>query len=136
MSSIAIIGKPNAGKSLIFNRLTGLSQKVTNFPGITVEVKRGSKDGLDIYDFPGIYTFSALTKDESVAIDKFVQALGENKISKIVCVLDATKLSASLRLGLEVQHKACQKNVPVSFAVNMMDEIKKNNLDFKNDILH
>ena len=63
MTSIALIGKPNSGKSLLFNKLTGLNQKVTNFPGITVEIKKGKFKDVELIDFPGIYSFSSSTKD-------------------------------------------------------------------------
>ena len=55
MDTIAIVGKPNVGKSLLFNRLTDLNQKVTNFPGITVQVKKGQKHGQIFFDFPKHY---------------------------------------------------------------------------------
>lgn len=129
--SIAIIGKPNSGKSLLFNRLTGLNQKVTNFPGITVEVKQGRMDATDLFDFPGIYSFGAVTKDEVVAVDRFTQDVAGNKFKAVLCVLDATKLSASLRLGLEVQQRASQNGTPVVFALNMIDEIQDNNLQIR-----
>lgn len=128
MSNVAIVGKPNAGKSLLFNKLTGLKQKVSNFPGITVEVKVGKIKDISIFDFPGIYTMDPLTKDEVIAVQKFVSAMKDNNLQSILCVLDATKLGASLRLGLEVQYLASQQKVPVIFALNMMDEIENNNL--------
>lgn len=128
MDQIAIVGKPNSGKSLLFNRLTGLRQKVSNFPGITVEVKKGQVQSLILADFPGIYTFEAMTKDEVVSVKKFVSELENNNLKLVICVLDATKLAASLRLGLEVQYKAAKSNVPVLFAMNMMDVIDSNNL--------
>ena len=81
MSSVLILGKPNSGKSLLFSRLTGLHQKVANFPGVTVDVKSGHWEDIECIDFPGIYSFDALTKDEEVAISNFRQALKDEKVN-------------------------------------------------------
>lgn len=123
MNAVAIVGKPNSGKSLLFNRLTGLNQKVTNFPGITVQIKRGQHKNFTVYDFPGIYTFHPITKDESVAIEQFEDALAENNIRVVLCVLDVGRLSSSLRIGLEMQKRASVQGIPIVFALNMMDEV-------------
>ncbi|MGH7751500.1 MAG: FeoB small GTPase domain-containing protein, partial [Gemmatimonadales bacterium] len=71
---MAVFGNPNAGKTTIFNRLTGLSQKVGNYPGVTVERKAGQlalEDGtrLRIIDLPGTYSLAAHSPDEMVAVD-------------------------------------------------------------------
>ena len=55
MERILIVGKPNSGKTLLFNRLTGLIQKIANFPGVTVELKQGMFDNYEVIDFPGVY---------------------------------------------------------------------------------
>ena len=68
MSRIALIGKPNCGKSLLFNQLTNLGQKVANYPGVTVEVKRGQCAGFEVVDLPGTYTMRGLSRDEEIAI--------------------------------------------------------------------
>ncbi len=122
--SVAVVGKPNSGKSLLFNRLTGLNQKVTNFPGITVEVKKGERNGVTFYDFPGFYSFSAITQDEVISVEKFHESLVEKKVSVILCILDATQLSSSLRMGLEVRHQAARTATPIIFAANMIDELE------------
>lgn len=124
MNSIAIMGKPNTGKSLLFNRLTGMNQRVANFPGVTTEIKSGQTTDFSLVDFPGAYTFQAITRDEQVAVERFEFALDNKKIQTVLCVLDATQLSASLRMALEVRSRANHFGVPVVFAVNMMDEIK------------
>lgn len=126
MNSVLIIGKPNSGKSLLFNRLTGLKQKVANFPGVTVEVKTGSDGEIDYTDYPGIYSFNPLTRDEEIAVEKFRKALDEQKISIVLCTLDGTRLERSLVLGLQVQQEARKKNRPVLFALNMIDELEAN----------
>ena len=69
MQRILMVGKPNCGKSLLFNQLTGLRQKVANYPGITVEVTRGKFDKFELVDLPGAYSLNGLTRDEVIAVD-------------------------------------------------------------------
>ncbi len=128
MSSVAIIGKPNSGKSLLFNTLTGLNQKVTNFPGITVDIKKGKYKDIELIDFPGMYSFNSTTKDENVAIEKFESFLSDKKISLVLCVLDATNLKASLTIGIDILKRSQKSGVTTVFALNLMDEIKSNDL--------
>ena len=124
MKQVLIIGKPNAGKSLLFNRLTGLHQKVANFPGVTVEVKSGRSGEILFVDFPGMYTFSPVTNDEIHAIDQFEKALQDPTVGAILCTLDATRLERSLVMGLQSQQKAALAKKPIVFALNMMDELQ------------
>ena len=124
MDSVLIIGKPNSGKSLLFNRLTGLQQKVVNFPGVTVEVKEGRGGDLLFKDYPGIYSFNPITKDEEVSVQKFNQALETDDVKAIICILDGTRLERSLLLGLQAQAEAATVKKPIIFALNMMDEVK------------
>ncbi len=135
MKSVAIIGKPNSGKSLLFNRITGLSQKVANFPGVTVDVKSGSLGNLQILDLPGIYTFHAVSSDEDITVDIFSKNIESPDVVAVICVLDATKIQASLRLGLEVQMRAAKVGKPVLFVLNMVDIILENNLEINVDKL-
>src|ERR1700678_3012697 len=74
LRTIALIGPPNAGKSTLFNRLTGLRQKVANYPGVTVEQRMGSMAGvgrpdLTLIDLPGIYSLTPYSEDAKVAVD-------------------------------------------------------------------
>lgn len=131
MSSVLIIGKPNSGKSLLFNRLTGLAQKVANFPGATVSVKTGSFKGHHIIDCPGVYTLNAITKDEEIAIDSFKNSLKDDDVKVVLCVLDISRLERSLVLGLQVQQEAMKNSKTVIFALNMMDTIKNDSLKEK-----
>src|SRR5882757_11033292 len=71
---VAIIGPPNAGKSTLFNRLTGLRQKVANYPGVTVEQRMGlmagvGRDDLTLIDLPGVYSLTPYSEDARVAVD-------------------------------------------------------------------
>src|SRR3989338_3025407 len=102
MEEILIVGSPNSGKSLLFNRLTGLSQKVANFPGVTVEVHSGASrknSDIEYIDFPGAYSVNTLTKDEQVAVQAMEDALDKKNVRVVMCVLDATRLERSLLYG-------------------------------------
>lgn len=125
-TGILLIGKPNSGKSMLFNKLTGLRQKVANFPGVTVEIKSGKVGDITFKDFPGIYSMNPVTKDEEIAVDKFHQALVDKNLGGIICILDATRLERSLMLGLQVRQMAIKSGKSILFAVNMMDELEKN----------
>src|SRR5262249_38087011 len=122
-ADVLLVGNPNSGKSLLFTRLTGIAQKVANYPGVTVEVRPGPAGGLTIHDFPGIYSLEPLTLDERVAIEKLDAALGDPGTRAIVCVLDATRLERSLYLLLELLPRARAAHVPVIAAVNVLDEV-------------
>ncbi len=97
---IALIGNPNSGKSLLFNRLTGLNQKVANFPGVTVQAKKGKIARLEkeIMDLPGIYSLFSETLDAKVTRD-FVR---ENPECLYLNVVDITRLRRSLFLTLQL----------------------------------
>lgn len=120
---VLIVGKPNTGKSLLFTRLTGIHQKVANFPGVTVEVKSGRRDGFEFFDFPGLYSLNAMTEDEKVSVREFENALRIPEVKTVLCVLDATRLERSLVLGLQVRRKAIESGKFVIFALNLIDEL-------------
>jgi ferrous iron transport protein B len=125
MSNILVVGKPNSGKSLLFNRLTGVSQKVSNFPGVTVEIKSASFRKHNLIDFPGTYSLDPLTKDEKIAVDQFVSYISNKTVKGVLCMLDSTRLERSLVFALQAQKMALQAGVPVIFALNMMDDIER-----------
>jgi ferrous iron transport protein B len=122
-ADVLLVGNPNSGKSLLFSRLTGIAQKVANYPGVTTEVRSGHAGGLVIHDYPGIYSLEPLTLDERVAIERLEKALAEPATRAIVCVLDATRLERSLYLLLELLPRARAAHVPVIAAVNVIDEL-------------
>lgn len=125
MQRIILVGKPNSGKSLLFNQLTGLKQKVANFPGVTVELKSGQFADYQLVDFPGAYSVNTLSQDEAIAVAKLYEALLDNNTALIICNLDATRLESSLVFGLQVQRLAAQHHKAVVFALNMIDELQR-----------
>ncbi|MDN4500857.1 ferrous iron transporter B [Alteromonadaceae bacterium BrNp21-10] len=135
MKKIILVGKPNCGKSLLFNQLTGLRQKVANFPGVTVELKSGQFNDFEVIDFPGTYSLHSLSKDEEIAIDKLNEALTDDNTALLVCVLDATRLERSLVFGLQAQALAHRHNKSIVFALNMIDEVQRFGLDIDADKL-
>ncbi len=105
LRTVALIGPPNCGKSTLFNRLTGLRQKVANYPGVTVEHHFGRMSGigrndLTLIDLPGIYSLSAYSEDARVAIDVLRGEMpGTPKPDAVLLVLDALHLSRQLMLA-------------------------------------
>ncbi|MBW2176390.1 MAG: ferrous iron transport protein B [Deltaproteobacteria bacterium] len=115
--TIALAGNPNAGKTSIFNHITGTRQKVGNWPGVTVEKKEGSvwKHGchLKIIDLPGTYSLTPFSIEEIVARD-FI--LDENP-DVVVVIIDASNLERSLYLATQIRELDCR----VVFVLNMAD---------------
>jgi ferrous iron transport protein B len=122
-SSVLLVGNPNSGKSFIFNRLTGLKQKVANFPGVTVDIRSGVHKNFLIKDFPGMYSLSPLTQDESVAFKGLRSALEDNKTEGVIYVADATRLERSLYFFLQISRLCASYEVPLIIAVNIVDEV-------------
>ncbi|MCB9639347.1 MAG: ferrous iron transporter B [Myxococcales bacterium] len=131
MRKFLIISTPNSGKSLLFNRLTGLQQKVANFPGITVDICSGHAlhvPEMEVVDFPGVYSLEPLTAEEKLSVESFYKEIASTSLSFVMCVLDATRLEQGLYFGLQVL-QACQMNgLPVLFVVNMLDVIHQHKL--------
>lgn len=125
MKNIILVGKPNSGKSLLFNQLTGMRQKVANFPGVTVELKTAKFNGFQLIDYPGTYSLKSLSKDEELAIEKLHEAMHNEDTALIICNLDATRLERSLVFGLQVRDLAFKHNKGVIFALNMIDEVQR-----------
>jgi len=114
---VALAGNPNAGKSSLFNELTGSRQHVGNWPGKTVERKQGSfiQDGVEVelVDLPGIYSLSAFSIEEIVARDYIL----DEKPDAIVSVVDASNLERNLYLTIQL----LELGLPVIVALNMSD---------------
>ena len=122
MSKVILIGSPNSGKSLLFNRLTGLSQKVANFPGITVDVGSGKLQAVPeetLVDFPGTYSLQAISAEEKVAVDYFETALEDPEVEQVLCVIDATRLEKSLLFTLQVIRDCERNGKPVTMDIRL-----------------
>jgi len=119
----AMVGNPNCGKTTLFNSLTGLRQKVGNYPGVTVEKKIGevfSQHGrpMKVVDLPGAYSLAARSPDEAVLRDVLLgRRLDTPQPDRIICVVDASNLERNLYLV----HQILDLGRPVIIALNMMD---------------
>ncbi len=128
---VALVGNPNAGKTALFNSLTGSHQRVANYAGVTVERKLGrlrTPDGreIELIDLPGTYSLRGRSPDEIVARDVL---LGRHRQERppdlLVCVADATHLRLVLRLVLELRHTGR----PVILVLNMMDIARRRGVE-------
>jgi ferrous iron transport protein B len=123
LRTIVLIGPPNAGKSTLFNRLTGLRQKVANFPGVTVEQRMGlmagvGRDDLTLIDLPGIYSLTPYSEDARVSIDVLGGKMpGTPKPDAVLLVLDSLHLTRQLMLAAPV----LAQGLPTLVLLNMSD---------------
>lgn len=124
---VAIIGPPNSGKSTLFNRLTGLRQKVANFPGVTVEHRMGRvrlDPGREVFvvDLPGIYSLNPRTEDERVTHDVLLGEMkGLPRPEAVLLILDSTNLSRHLVLAAPV----LSLGLPTLVILNMADDLAR-----------
>jgi ferrous iron transport protein B len=133
MTSALLIGSPNSGKSLLFNRLTGLRQRVANYPGITVEIAKGRMlgvDELELVDYPGTYSLSPISGDERVAAQGFRRVLKEPSLSTVLCVVDATRLEKSLHFALQVIRESRKAGKRVVVVASMTDVLRRHGISF------
>src|SRR5438552_3115293 len=120
--TVALVGNPNTGKTTLFNALAGMRQRVGNYPGVTVEIKKGpfrcqGRD-FELIDLPGTYSLAARSPDEMVAVDVILgQQAGETRPDVVVSIVDASNLERNLYLTTQI----LELGVPVVVALNMID---------------
>src|ERR1035438_755790 len=123
LKTVVLIGPPNSGKSTLFNRLTGLRQKVANFPGVTVEQRLGlmagvGREDLTLIDLPGIYSLTPYSEDARVSIDVLRGKMpGTPKSDAVLLVLDALHMTRQLMLAAPV----LAVGLPTLVLLNMSD---------------
>jgi len=126
---VALVGNPNTGKSTLFNALSGLRQHVGNYPGVTVELKKGTFQfagrTVELIDLPGTYSLAPRSLDEAVAVDLLLGRL-ENEAAPdvVLSIVDASNLDRQLYLTTQVM----ELGIPVVLAVNMLDVAAKQGL--------
>ncbi|MDJ0510139.1 MAG: FeoB small GTPase domain-containing protein [Crocosphaera sp.] len=120
-ATIALLGSPNVGKSLLFNVLTGAHTNVSNYPGTTLEVYRNfltiSGKTVTLIDTPGMYSLTPMTEEENFSR----HLLFEENLDLVIHVIDAKNVSRMLNLTFQL----IETQVPIVLAVNMIDEAEK-----------
>ena len=116
---IALAGNPNCGKTTLFNALTGSSQRVGNWPGVTIDKKVGKIRGADaeLVDLPGIYSLSPYSPEEIVTRDYIVN----ERPDAVINIVDATNLERNMYLTMQI----IDMGIPMVLAMNMMDEVER-----------
>lgn len=137
-SKVLLVGSPNSGKTLLFNRLTGLQHRVANFPGITVEIASGKLSGhagAVLYDYPGTYSLQAISGEERVAVEQFEAALLDPELALVLCIIDVTRLEKSLYFALQVIREARRAGKHVIVLANMLDVLQQHRIEVDLDAL-
>lgn len=126
---IALVGNPNSGKSSLFNHLTGLNQKIGNFPGVTVDKKTGfcqlnKTKRVEIIDLPGTYSIYPNSTDEKIVFDILGNRSNPLHPDVVVVIVDASNFKRNLLLFTQIR----DLNIPAVLALNMMDLVEKTGL--------
>jgi ferrous iron transport protein B len=134
--NLALVGNPNTGKSSLFNRLTGLNQKVGNYPGVTVDKKIGTfklpnKQRVRLIDLPGCYSLYPSSQDEEVVLQTLLHSKGEDYPDAIIVIADASNLKRNLLLATQV----IDLGFPTVLALTMNDEALKKHLKLDLDAI-
>lgn len=133
---VALVGNPNSGKSSLFNQLTGLNQKIGNFPGVTVDKKSGfcvlsSGEKIEIIDLPGTYSIYPKSNDETVVTDILLNRKNKLFPDVLVVVVDASNLKRNLLLFTQMK----DLGLPVILALNMVDMADRKGIGYDLELL-
>jgi len=135
MRKIALFGNPNTGKSSIFNRLTGLKQRVGNFPGVTVDKQSGEliigSEKVQIVDFPGTYSIYPRSEDEQVVYQVIGDPTHPEYPDLAIVVVDASNLERNLLLFTQIY----DLGIPTILLLNMTDVASRNGLNINTELL-
>src|SRR5260370_18367176 len=120
--TVVLVGNPNTGKTTLFNALAGMNQRVGNYPGVTVETKKGrfrfQDNTFELIDLPGTYSLAPRSPDEMLAVELILgQPPAESRPDVVVAIVDSSNLDRNLYLVTQV----LELGVPVVVALNMMD---------------
>ncbi|HNQ12985.1 MAG TPA: ferrous iron transport protein B [Bacteroidia bacterium] len=129
---VALVGNPNSGKSTLFNLLTGLNQKTSNFPGVTIDKKTGSfaiahpsgNQFCELIDLPGTYSINPKTPEEEITSDFLLNENSEEYPDVVLFIADSVQLKRSLFLCTQI----CDLNIPVILVLNMADIAAQKNI--------
>lgn len=121
MTTVALLGNPNVGKTTLFNELTGSKQYVGNWPGVTVDKKEGFFEDIKIVDLPGIYAMDTYSNEEKVS-KSFLQ---EDEVDLILNIVDASNLERNLYLTTQLK----EFNKPIVLALNMVDVLEARGIE-------
>jgi ferrous iron transport protein B len=128
---IGLLGNPNAGKSSLFNHLTGLTQKVGNFPGVTVDIKVGymkvGEEKVQIIDFPGIYSLFPSSHEEKMVVSTLLNPHAPKRPDRIIYVIDSNQINKHFLLLTQL----LELDIPILVVLNMMDIARDNGLEIK-----
>jgi ferrous iron transport protein B len=131
LKKVAIVGNPNVGKSVLFNNLTKHYATVSNYPGTSVEVSRGTAhiagEEVEVIDTPGIYSLSPITEEERVAR----RILLDEELFLVIHVVDAKNLERMLPFTLQL----LEARLPLVLVLNMMDEATKTGVSIDTELL-
>ena len=132
---VALIGNPNVGKTTLFNKLCGVNQKTGNYPGVTVDKKKGEfnhqNTKIQLTDLPGFSSLNPKSKDEELVLDFLINKYKKNEIDKILFVADATNFKKNLFLFTQIRDLGYE----IILAINLMDVATKQGIFFDTSIL-
>lgn len=127
MTTVALLGNPNVGKTTLFNAMTGSKQHIGNWPGVTVEKKEGFFNDVKIVDLPGIYAMDTFSHEEKIAKN----FLEDEDVDIILNIVDGSNLVRNLYLTTQLK----QFNKPIILAINMIDVVESKGLEINYDKL-